>query len=375
MVGLLVFSGCSESASSTQSSVESSEKPIVQSGETTDISDPFDEYWENLTPRQQVASVFMFHYPGTDGDAIRGFLEEIQPAGVILMGDNIPDEEDIVATMVDSWQKTVDLPFLVGIDQEGGVVSRIDSDPAPGALELQDGPPELIEEAFRDRGRRLRQLGINLNFGIIADHTDDPHSFIYDRILGTTPALAARGVEAAIKGEHGLVYSTLKHFPDHGAAPGDSHTMLPSTDISLEQWLSSGALPFEAGIKAGVELIMTGHLRYQSIDEIPVSMSKKWNDILRDDLGFDGVIVTDSMLMLEGSDEYPDTVANDVAALESGASLVLDLSGLDGDDVNRHAHAVIDGVLDAIDTGLLDKDTVRDASKRVWKLRHKLLEK
>src|SRR5690606_28074457 len=119
--------------------------------------------------------------------------------------------------------------------------------------------------------------GANVNFGIIADVPPGPSSFISSRALGTDPDSASTRVVAAVKGEAGIVLSTLKHFPGHGAAPGDSHHSIPTTAQTLEQWRGADAKPFIAGIGAGAELLMFGHLAYTAVDAAPASLSARWH--------------------------------------------------------------------------------------------------
>src|SRR5690606_27031445 len=137
-------------------------------------------------------------------------------------------------------------------------------------------------------------------------------------------SVSARVAEA-VAGERGIVLSTLKHFPGHGGAPGDSHRLIPMTDMSVDAWRANEAPPFQAGIDAGAELVMMGHLRYTAVDDAPASLSPAWYRILRDELGFTGVAVTDDLTMLEASGDpaYADPTANGVAALAAGADLLL----------------------------------------------------
>ena len=144
-------------------------------------------------------------------------------------------------------------------------------------------------------------------------------------MLGTDPASASDRVAAAVTGERDVVQSTLKHFPGHGAAPGDSHTSIPTAPLTIDEWRAGPALPFAAGIGAGAELVMTGHLAYPAVDPAPASLSPEWHRILRDELGFDGVIVTDDMLMLQRNEqpEFADPGENAVRAVEAGSDLLL----------------------------------------------------
>src|SRR4030095_14407122 len=130
---------------------------------------------------------------------------------------------------------------------------------------------------------------------------------------------------AAVAGERGAVLSTLKHFPGHGAAPGDSHDSVPTAPLTVEQWRAGPAIPFEAGIDAGAELVMTGHLAYPAIDAAPASLSPEWHRILREALGFDGVVATDDMLMLQATarPEYADPGETAARAIAAGSDLLL----------------------------------------------------
>src|SRR5690606_28572851 len=171
----------------------------------------------------------------------------------------------------------------------------------PGGRRLQGADAAGVRDVFAQRAQLIAATGANVNFGIVADVPADASSFISSRALGTDADAAARNVAAAVQGEQGTVLSTLKHFPGHGAAPGDSHHGIPSTAMTLEQWRAADAKPFVAGIEAGAELLMLGHLAYTSVDPAPASLSSRWHEIARDELGFDGVLITDDLGMLGSS--------------------------------------------------------------------------
>lgn len=309
-----------------------------------------------MSLKEQAASRFMLYYPGADGAATAEFVSEVQPGGVILMGDNVPADESQIPTNIDAWNEAADYPLLVGIDEEGGTVTRLPSDTFPAAPELRDGTPEQAKDAFADRAGLLQDFGINVNFGIIADTTDDPNSFIWPRVLGSTPDSAAQQVAGAVQGESGRAASTLKHFPGHGLTAGDSHTSIPTSDVTRKQWEELAEPPFKAGVDAGAEFVMMGHLRFPEIADEPASLSPQWYEILREDLGFEGVIITDSMSMLldSGLPEYSDPVANAVDAMSAGATMVLMVAAPDG--VTKNADAMIDGVVQAVQDGSIDQD-------------------
>ncbi len=326
-----------------------------------------------MTDEERAASLLMLHAPGTDPASMRALIDR-GIAGVILMGDNIPGSEAELAGLTSALQADPEAATLIGIDQEGGIVSRIPWDPAPAPDELRDQPAAATHDAFAARAAALAASGVNVNFGIVADVTDDPSSFIYDRILGTSPAASAEHVAAAVDGERGAVASTVKHFPGHGAAPGDSHVSVPSAPLSLDAWRAGPALPFEAAIDADVELVMTGHLSYPAVDAAPASLSSEWHRILRDELGFDGVLVTDDMLMLQhnGLAEYADPGENAIRAVAAGSDLLLYVLPADPSEFGISVEGLAASIAGAVADGRIPSERLEEAATRVLELRREL---
>jgi beta-N-acetylhexosaminidase len=320
-----------------------------------------------MSVRERAASVVMGHIPTTDAAALRAYMESTGAGGFLLMGANIPADETELQRITQALTVDPARPPLIAIDQEGGDVSRLPWDGFPAPLELQQADPAATEAAYAGRGALVRQAGIPVNFGIVADVTADPTSFLKRRILGTTPDASAARVAAAVRGEEGSVFSTLKHFPGHGAAPGDSHSTIPSTALTLDQWRAADAVPFVAGIDAGAELLMFGHLAFTAVDPAPASLSTEWHRIAREDLGFDGVTVTDDLGMLQatGLPEYADPVANAVAALAAGNDIVLTVVHSTPDT----APQIIDGIVAAVESGAVPAERLEDAATRVMELR------
>lgn len=319
-----------------------------------------------MTLPEKVASLLMLSRPGTDAGPLRSFVDSHGLGGLILMGNNVPGSVGELAALTKGVSSDPGLPLLLGIDQEGGTVSRLPSDTDLGADRLKSLPARATTDAFTGRSALLASAGINVNFGIVADVTADPHSFIYDRVLGTDPAAGGERVAAAVAGERGRVLSTLKHFPGHGAMQGDSHRGIPHTTLSREDWLAQVAPPFRAGIKAGAEVVMFGHLAFADVDPLPASLSPEWHAILRTELGFDGVAITDDMVMLQqsGRPEYADPVENAIDALAAGNTMLLyvlpEQPAAAGVDVAR----LITGISAAVDAGriplaVIDEDVVR----------------
>lgn len=323
-----------------------------------------------MTTTEQAASIVMGHIPTTDPTALTDYMQGTGIGGFILMGANIPATEPELRALTAALDVDTVAPPLIAIDQEGGDVSRLPWDDFPAARTLQELPVDDTSSAFGARASLVARAGANVNFGIVADTTADTSSFIFGRSLGTEPASAADRVTAAVGAEEPYVASTLKHFPGHGAAPGDSHELIPSTPETLDEWRSTDALPFVAGIEAGASILMFGHLAYASVDPLPASLSPRWHEIARDDLGFDGVIVTDDLGMLQstGIDEYADPVANAVAAVAAGSDLVLTIVHSTPDT----AAQLTAGIAAAVDDGTLPAERLQDAAERVMTLRLEL---
>lgn len=320
-----------------------------------------------MSTAQQASSVVMGHIPSVDPATLSAYMSDTALGGFILMGANIPASEAELQAVTASLKVDPALPPLIAIDQEGGYVSRLPWDDFPASPVLKERPVAETAAAYAARAALVARSGANVNFGVIADTTADTASFIYGRSLGADPVTAAERVASAVTAEEPFVASTLKHFPGHGGAPGDSHALIPRTDKTLDAWRRSDALPFIDGIDAGASLLMFGHLDYAAVDGAPASLSARWHEIARDELGFDGVMVTDDLGMLQstGIPEYADPVSNAVAAVAAGNDLVLMIAH----STPETAGQLADGIVAAVNAGTLSADRLQDAAERVMTLR------
>jgi beta-N-acetylhexosaminidase len=174
----------------------------------------------------------------------------------------------------------------------------------------------------RARAELIAGYGFAVNFAPVADVAYDAGSSMADRAFGADPALVAAKVGAFIAGTWGTgVHHTVKHFPGHGRATLDSHDALPTVELSHQAWRTSDARPFQAAITAGVELAMLGHLRYPQWDEAPASLSAVAVEVLRGELGFAGVVVSDDLGMAALAAIDPFEVVDRVIA--AGVDLLL----------------------------------------------------
>ncbi len=320
----------------------------------------------DMTPEDRVRSLLLLRVPGIDPDAMRATVAPassggLGAAGVILMRDNVLETPHELADYTATALADPELPPIISIDEEGGDVVRLPFDSFSGADYLRTVGANETADAFASRAALLASAGINLNFGIVADVTSSSSSFIYWRTLGDDPASAAERVAAAVGAETPLVASTLKHFPGHGRTNADSHSGIPTTDVSLDEWRATDAVPFAAGIDTGAPAVMFGHLAFSSVDAAPASLSPAWHDILRTELGFTGLSVTDDMLMLQASGlpELSDPYANAIAAVSAGNDLLLYVLPTDPSTVGIDLTTLVSSIIGNVSAERIDEAALR----------------
>jgi beta-N-acetylhexosaminidase len=373
LVLALAASGCAASTSLTSERHTQTATPTP-----TPTVDPITAYarakLRTMTLRQQVASLFILHQPGTDGATLRSFIDRYGVGGMILMGDNIPPTPEALAAQTAAMTSDPLLPPVIAIDEEGGDVTRLPWDTLPGADVLKGQPAEATQTAFAQRAALLKQAGVSVNFGTVADVTADARSFIFDRVLGTTPPDSAARVAASVAGQRGTVFPTLKHFPGHGETGADSHLTVPVTAASEDQWRAQDAPPFAAGIAAGAEFVMFGHLVYSAVDGVPSSLSPAWHRILSEQLGFKGIAITDDMRMLQdtGLPEYQNPVENAVRAFAAGNTMVLFVLPADPATAGLDPDALVDGVVAAVEQGRIPVAQIEADALKLLELRRSL---
>jgi beta-N-acetylhexosaminidase len=217
---------------------------------------------------------------------------------VILVGANFGTPDEVRGLVAAIHATNPRLPPLVALDQEGGLVSRIADDPAPAALTMGALPPAEIAALARARAETLASYGFDVNFAPVADVAFAADSFMAGRAFGPTPEAVAEDVAAYVAGVEGTgVAHCVKHFPGHGRVAIDSHEALPRLDVAPAVWWNEDALPFRFAVDAGVPMVMLGHLAMPAWDDLPASLSSGAVRVLRDDLGFGGVIVSDDLGM------------------------------------------------------------------------------
>ncbi|MCC6943293.1 MAG: glycoside hydrolase family 3 protein [Thermomicrobiales bacterium] len=276
-----------------------------------------DRIIDRMTLEEKIGQMFIIQVNGTSmTDWYRDLLLQVQPGGVLFFGFNVGSFDE-VRNYIDAIQRTGRYaPPLIAVDQEGGPVARVPGDPVPGATQLGQMPDTDVRKFSIDRAKFLREYGFNVNFAPVADVAYSPTSTMISRAFGSDPDLVSEKITAVVSGSRrGKIASAAKHFPGHGRTSVDSHSGLPVVDVSLDEWLSSDAKPFEAAISVGVEMIMLGHLLFPQWDTLPTTFSSKTIDVLRNDLGFRGVILTDDLVMGAMQTYTPEElIANSIAA-------------------------------------------------------------
>lgn len=324
-----------------------------------------------MTVEEKVATLFVVFHPGGEPDEFEAFYSRFPVSGFLLLQSNFAGpfdrDRDFVAQIADLSE----IPLLLAVDQEGGPIRRIREDNLPGHSELGMGEPHKTREVFRSRNQLVAAIGATVNFGIVADVSSGPDSYIDNRSFGTDFSRVSSHVAEAVAGSVPGVAQAVKHFPGHGMTTEDTHVSIPRVDITKEQWLSSHAVPFQAAIAAGVDMVMLSHVVVSTIDSSPASLSKTWVSILRDEWGFEGVIVTDDLAMLQasGEEEYADSRENAIAALRAGAELIVHTDFGPPDQETSRYDELIPGVVEAVVQGEVGRDVLDRAVQRVLTLR------
>lgn len=269
----------------------------------------------------------------TPGDVVR----ELHLGGVIYFAwtDNVNDPGQIAGLSNGLQQAALDsgaeVPLLISTDQEQGIVTRFGppASPFPGSMALGAGrSAQDARIAAKITGEELAAVGINWNFAPVADVNVNPlNPVIGVRSFSSDPRLTAKMVRAQVNGyqKGGGIASCAKHFPGHGDTATDSHYALPIIDHTRAEWSRIDAPPFRAAIDAGVDAIMTAHILVPSLDpaDDPATLSRPiMTGILREELGYDGVIITDSLEMAGVREKYGDDEVA-VRAIEAGADVLL----------------------------------------------------
>lgn len=289
-----------------------------------------DEIRTDLTLKEKIGQLFMLGFQGeTPSKAILRLIRDYRVGGVILFDRNLknPAQTALLCSSLQAQSKA--MPLLIAIDQEGGRVSRLPKGftifPSSASLAAGQSTAHIYRVA-EATAKELRAVGINMNLAPVLDvNTNPANPVIGDRSFSENPALVSTMGLTMIAGfQDNHVIACGKHFPGHGDTDMDSHHQLPTVSHDLHRLREVELKPFLHAIRNGLASIMTAHVLYPALDPAdPATLSKPiLTGLLREKLGFEGVVITDDLEMRAIADTYgPDEGA--VKAIEAGADLVL----------------------------------------------------
>lgn len=316
----------SKSSASTTSTVVKSSTSESSDEKTED--DKVANLVAEMSTKEKVGQLFLARVP------VENALSDIQEyhlGGYLLFGRDVEGKTyDEVQSTIAQYQETSEMPMLIAADEEGGTVSRVSRNSQLVATPFQSpqdlyaqGGWDAITKDTTDKAGILKELGIDAGLFPVADVATDPNAFIYDRTIGQDAKGTAEYVTTVVKAlKKAQSGSTLKHFPGYGNNQ-DSHTDIVTDTRSMEELEDNDLVPFQAGIDAGVDSILVSHNIVNAIDDsVPASVSAPVHDLLRKDMGFDGVIMTDDMDMAGLADFMSQEEAG-LKALQAGNDLIL----------------------------------------------------
>lgn len=308
------------------------------------------------------------------GDATKQAINKTPVGGFVYFSDNLQSEQQ-VQDMLRNVQKysedRIGLPAFLSVDEEGGTVARVASTGRFDVTDVGDmakigasGDVQQARQAGETIGSYLSELGFNLDFAPDADVLTNPdNTVVKKRSFGSDPCVVSDMSLAVAQGlaQH-QVYSVYKHFPGHGATAGDTHQGYAYTDKTLDELKQSELIPFENAIQNNAAFIMAAHISAPRVtgDDTPASLSKTMiTDILRGQMGYDGIVVTDAMNMGAVTEQYTSAQAA-VKALQAGADLVL---------MPEDFQEAYQGVLDAVKDGTLTEQRINESVTRIVKVK------
>lgn len=347
-----------------------------------DKTDKVQQIVDSMSLEEKVAQLFLVQPEaivdiGTAtaaGDATKQAINKTPVGGFVYFSDNLQSEQQ-VQDMLRNVQKysedRIGLPAFLSVDEEGGTVARVASTGRFDVTDVGDmakigasGDVQQARQAGETIGSYLSELGFNLDFAPDADVLTNPdNTVVKKRSFGSDPRVVSDMSLAVAQGlaQH-QVYSVYKHFPGHGATAGDTHQGYAYTDKTLDELKQSELIPFENAIQNNAAFIMAAHISATRVtgDDTPASLSKTMiTDILRGQMGYDGIVVTDAMNMGAVTEQYTSAQAA-VKALQAGADLVL---------MPEDFQEAYQGVLDTVKDGTLTEQRINESVTRIVKVK------
>ncbi len=328
-----------------------------------------DSLLSGMTLEEKVGQMFFVRCP--DVQAAEK-VSEYHLGGYLLFGRDFQTSTgdwltaEAFTANVAAYQAAAEIPLLIGVDEEGGTVARATRNPnlfsakrqSPQAVYAQGGMEAVLEDT-RQVNQGLLSYGINVNFAPVADVSTDSSDFIYDRSFGQDAAATADYVSQVVTEMDTVgIGSVLKHFPGYGSNT-DTHTGVAIDERPWETFVNEDFLPFQAGIDAGADCVLVSHNVVTCMDDtLPASLSPEVHQVLREELGFTGVVLTDDLAM-DAVEAYAEDGSVAVLAVLAGNDMI----------VTTDFTTQIPQVIAAVEDGTIDEGLIDQAVSRVlgWK--------
>lgn len=308
------------------------------------------------------------------GDTTKAAYENRPVGGLIYMADNLLSTEqttEMLTNMQNIAMERMGLPVFLSVDEEGGTVARIASNEAFGVTNVGNmsdigasGDAQKAYDVGVTIGTYLKQLGFNVDYTPVADVLTNPdNTAIGTRAFGSDPSVVADMVTKELEGLSSQgVFGTVKHFPGQGGVSGDSHDGAVTLDKSLEELMQTELVPFQEAVENGVAFVMVGHISVPQVvgDNTPASLSQMMvSNVLREQLGYQGIVITDAMNMGAITGTYTADQAA-VMAVNAGVDMIL---------MPQDYETAYNGLLQAVQDGTITEDRINESVVRIVKVK------
>ncbi|MCI9175795.1 MAG: glycoside hydrolase family 3 protein [Lachnospiraceae bacterium] len=336
----------------------------------------------SMTLEEKVAQLFLitpealtgFSSVTAAGSTTRDAISQYPVGGLIFFEGNLQSRQQVTEMLrkqQEYSQERIGLPLFLSVDEEGGQVTRIASafgsevKAFPDIAEIgASGDPDRAFQLGDAIGEYLSDMGFNLDFAPVADVLTNPdNTVVKRRSYGSNPQSVSEMVKRNLEGlQNHQVFGCVKHFPGHGATKGDTHQGYAYTDKSWEELRSSDAVPFQESVDWGVRFVMVGHISLPQVtgDDTPASLSSYViGHLLREELGYDGIVLTDALNMKAVTDQYTSSQAA-VEAILAGNDMIL---------MPEDFHSAYQGVIDAVENGVILQERLEESLRRILELK------
>lgn len=337
------------------------------------LEEKIDKQINDMSLKEKIGQMIFVSYRTLDyNDDLDNILKTVKPGGFILFGENISTYEQ-VSEYVKKIKATADIPMMISIDQEGGRVQRIKNLPDANALEIpsmytlgKTKDKELSKNVGKVLASELVPFGINTDFAPSLDiFSNSNNTVIGQRAFGSD---ANTVIDMAIPFSRGMeeegIIPVYKHFPGHGDTDADSHVELPVVNKTKEELYQNELLPFKAAIEDGAQMIMIAHIALPKVtgNYIPATLSKEIvSGILREELGFNGVVITDAVEMKALADNYSQ---EDICkmTIEAGVDMIL---------MPKDPIEAANTIEKFVNEGTISEERINESVKRILLVKYK----